>query len=47
MNVKTPSQRLRNVIYILYTQTDQKDDFEVFYRRKVEELIDIIKSKII
>ena len=44
---KTPSQRLRNVLHV-YWQQQSKDkvDWEIFYRQKVEMLIDFIKDKL-
>lgn len=44
---KTPSKRLRAVLYILWKQTAPPDsDFEVFYRDKMERLIDQIKARL-
>lgn len=44
---KTPSQRLRNVIYILFTQTPEGyTDFDSFYKYKMSVIIDHLKSKL-
>jgi hypothetical protein len=44
---KTPSQRLRNVLYILFTENPQGfKDFDSFYRFKMESTIDELKNKI-
>jgi hypothetical protein len=43
---KTPSQRLRNVIYILYQQSGQTTDFELYYKNTMEVLIQKLKDKI-
>ena len=43
---KTPSQRLRAVMYIWYQQSNRTVDFEVFYREKMEKLIDFVKGKL-
>jgi hypothetical protein len=44
---KSPSKRLRAVLYVLWQQTQPKDsDFEVFYRDRMEKLIDMIKAKL-
>ncbi len=44
---KTPSQRLRGVLYKLYEQDHAGfKDFEGFYRSRVERLIDQIKEKL-
>lgn len=44
---KTPSKRLRAVLYLLWKQTATPDsDFEIFYRDKMEKLIDQIKARL-
>lgn len=44
---KTPSQRLRGVLFVLWKQNEQGyDDFNDFYRHKVEAVIEHFKSKI-
>lgn len=43
---KTPSQRLRGVLYVLWEQTGKSGDFETFYRQKMEGLINLIKNKL-
>ena len=43
---KTPSQRLRNIIYIIWTQKGKKGEFEAFYNASMERIIDMAKSKI-
>jgi len=43
---KTPSQRLRSVLYIWWTQLGSEGDFEVFYREKMEATIDHVKGKL-
>ncbi len=42
---KTPSQRLRAVIYLLAKKRNEADT-ELFYRRCMEKLIDQIKDKL-
>ena len=44
--VKTPSQRLRAVIMVLYRQQGSKGDPEAFYRTTMEKLIEYMKSKL-
>lgn len=44
--VKTPSQRLRAVIMVLYNQQGSKGDPEAFYRTYMEKLIEYTKSKL-
>lgn len=43
---KTPSQRLRNVIYVYWEQNGKKGDFNDFYRKKLEGFIEHIKTKL-
>jgi|TARA_R110000824_G_scaffold13251_6_gene57715 hypothetical protein len=53
---KTPSQRMRNVLYVLWEQQQPKEtspegtttyvDFDLFYKRKMTELINFIKNKL-
>jgi hypothetical protein len=44
---RTPGQRLRAVLYLLWRQSGETGiDFEVFYRREMEKLIDGQKAKL-
>lgn len=43
---KTPSQRLRAVIFILWKQSGGQGDFEDYYRHKLEMVIDQFKERI-
>lgn len=43
---KSQSQRLRDVIYILYKQQGSKVDFETYYRTYLERLIEYVKTKL-
>jgi hypothetical protein len=43
---KTPSQRLRSVLYVLYTQTKTTKTFPQFYDENMEKFIDLIKTKL-
>ena len=44
---KSPSQRLRAVLYIWWQQkTDKSQDFELFYRRWMERTIDRLKESL-
>lgn len=43
---KTPSQRLRSVMHVWWRQTGQTQDFELFYRTKMDKIIDQIKEKL-
>ena len=44
---KKPSKRMRAVIYVWWKQLGKKEDFEVFYRTKIDDIIDKIKEKLI
>lgn len=44
---KSPSKRLRNVLYRLWEQDPQGyEDSELFYRNRMEKLIESIKNKL-
>jgi hypothetical protein len=43
---KSPSQRLRAVLWVLHSQTKSPEDFEAYYRRQVERIIDSVKAKL-
>ena len=43
---KTPSQRLRNILYIYWEQNSKQDSFDDFYKNKIEEIINHYKSKL-
>ena len=47
INVKTPSQRLRNILYINYQQNNEGfKDFNTFYISKMESICEHYKNKI-
>jgi hypothetical protein len=44
---KSPSQRLRSVLFIDWQQnTDRSEDFKAYYRRKIESLITKVKERL-
>ncbi len=44
---KTPSQRMRNVLYILFNQASEGyENFNDYYRAKMDKFIESLKSKI-
>lgn len=43
---KTPSQRLRAVLYVYWQQNGGKGDFDSFYKRQMERIINKIKEKL-
>ena len=46
-NSKSPSQRMRNVLFILWQQNSGGyDDFNLFYLNRMDKIIDQIKSKL-
>lgn len=45
-NQKTPGQRLRAVLFVLWSQSGKPGDFEDFYRSRLESLIEQYKAKL-
>jgi len=43
---KSPAQRMRAVLYRWWEQTGKQGDFELFYRRHFERMIDQVKEKL-
>jgi hypothetical protein len=43
---KTPAQRLRGVLYIMWEQAGMKGDFDEFYRKHMEKIMDTLKDKL-
>ncbi len=43
---KTPSKRLRAVLFLMWKQTGEKGDFETYYRTQVEKVIEHLKAKL-
>lgn len=43
---KTPSTRLRGVLYVLWEQSGSKGNFDDFYRVKMEGIIEAVKNKL-
>ena len=43
---KTPSQRLRSIMYKLYKQSGTNVDFEVYYRLEMDKINEHFKKKI-
>lgn len=49
MDVKTPSQRLRSVLFCFFKEQQKKglkEAFDTFYARHLEKLIEYVKTKI-
>ena len=45
-SAKTPSQRLRAVLFVYWKQLGESGDFEDFYRKQVDRIIDAVKAKL-
>lgn len=43
---KTPSQRLRSVLFVLYDQEGRPGEFSEYYNQKMNKIIDQLKSRI-
>lgn len=43
---KTPSQRLRNTLYILWEKTGKTGDFETYRNIQMDKIINYLKEKI-
>ena len=43
---KSPSQRLRAVLYLIWKQGGKKTDFELFYRTRMDRIITQLKEKL-
>lgn len=46
LNQKTPSQRIRNVLYILWKQNPDGKEFEDYYKMRTEKIIEYLKTQI-
>jgi len=45
-NEKTPSQRLRNTIFVYWSQYKPTPTFDEFYKQKMEQIISFIREKL-
>lgn len=46
MEFKSPSQRMRSVVFLLWKSSHQDIPFESFYHLRMEQMIDWLKSKL-
>lgn len=46
IDCKSPSQRLRSVLFLLYKQSEDSSTFQIFYDRHMEKLINHVKAKL-
>jgi hypothetical protein len=44
---KSPSQRLRNCLFILWKQKGKEGDFDGYYRARMENIINSVKEKLV
>lgn len=45
VDTKTPSQRLRSLWYVVWKEIGSEDEFNLFYLKKMEKIMDYIKEK--
>jgi hypothetical protein len=45
-DTKTPSMRLRATLFVWWKQQQEPGEFEDFYRRNMEKLIEYVKTKL-
>jgi len=43
---QSPSERLRNVLFVHWKQLGATGDFEAFYRQRIEKFIDYVKQNL-
>ena len=43
---KSPSSRLRSVLYVMWEQRGSIGKFDAFYEQKMEDFIEVVKSKL-
>lgn len=43
---RSPSQRLHSALFVLWKQGGEQGDFDSWYKRRMEEIIDGIKAKL-
>lgn len=43
---KSPSQRLRNVLWLIWEENGKKGDFDTYYKSTMEKIIDQLKEKL-
>lgn len=44
--VKTPSQRMRSVLFAIHRETGSKEDFDAFYNRRMNTILSTLKSEL-
>lgn len=46
LETKTPGQRLRACLFVLWKQGGEQGDYDSFYRRNMERIIEYVKGKL-
>lgn len=46
LEAKTQAQRIRACLFVQWKQQGKKEDFESFYKKQTEKIIDWLKSKL-
>jgi hypothetical protein len=46
IETKTPSNRLRNTLYVLWEQEGGKGEFDEFYKKYIEKFINVVKERL-
>lgn len=46
IETKTPSERLRNSLYVLWEQEGSRGEFDEFYKKSMEKFIEIVKERL-
>jgi hypothetical protein len=45
-DTKSPSKRLRSVLYVLYEQVKPGTEFDAWYTQQMEKFIELVKGKL-
>lgn len=45
-DLKSPSERLRAVLYVAWNQDSEDSDFDTYYKRKMNGFINFVKAKL-
>jgi hypothetical protein len=43
---KSPSKRLKAVLFLVWKKTGEKDEFNTYYRKQMEKFINVVKDKL-
>jgi hypothetical protein len=45
-NDKSPSQRLRNALWVYWNESKPTNDFDSYYKQQMEKIINLVKDKL-